>query len=396
MKRAKSPAWPADHVERWPLERLVPYARNSRTHSAAQIAELAASMREWGWTNPVLIDEDGTIIAGHGRVLAATVLGWTEAPVMTAHGWTDAQKRAYRIADNKLAEHAGWERELLMLEIRELQAADFDVHLTGFTDDELRALTIDETPEKIEDVSPELPGAHALKDDMAFESALPWNIPELRADVLGDIPARLDSWAGRDATPDDGQSFWLWQWRSDSLRGIPHDRLMIGFYTDDARFECLWERPSEYVSRMLNLGCRVALSPNYSLWANQALAVQLWNTYRSRWIGRYCQEAGIAVIPDVNWSSAASYDFCFLGIPTGAPAISVQLQTLNEPAEIDAARRGLALALDRLKPQRVLVYGFTSARQIVESLGIADRTVFVENRVAKRRRVMEDGNHVTQ
>src|SRR3954464_3463643 len=97
-----SAAWPADKVERRPLGSLVPNARNARTHSDAQVAQIAASIEQWGWTVPVLIDEAGTIIAGHGRVLAAARLGLAEVPVITARGWSEAQKRAYLIADNKL------------------------------------------------------------------------------------------------------------------------------------------------------------------------------------------------------------------------------------------------------------------------------------------------------
>lgn len=103
-RAAEKPApWPADAVERRPLAALTPYARNARTHSDGQVAEIAASIREWGWTMPVLVDEAGGIIAGHGRVLAAQSLGLTEVPVMVARGWSDAQKRAYVLADNKLA-----------------------------------------------------------------------------------------------------------------------------------------------------------------------------------------------------------------------------------------------------------------------------------------------------
>ena len=99
--------WPASNVEMRAIAGLVPYARNSRTHSPEQVDQIAASMREWGWTNPILVDEKDTIIAGHGRVLAAQKLGLTDAPVMVARGWSDAQKRAYVIADNKLALNAG-------------------------------------------------------------------------------------------------------------------------------------------------------------------------------------------------------------------------------------------------------------------------------------------------
>lgn len=132
--------WPASNVEMRAIAGLVPYARNSRTHSPEQVDQIAASMREWGWTNPVLIDEEGTIIAGHGRVLAAQKLGITEAPVMLARGWSDGQKRAYVIADNKLALNAGWDMEKLAVEIGDLSGMGFDMNLTGFSDDELAKL----------------------------------------------------------------------------------------------------------------------------------------------------------------------------------------------------------------------------------------------------------------
>ena len=131
---------PADKVERWDITRLVPYARNSRTHSDEQIGQIAASIKEWGWTTPVLVDEDGSIIAGHGRTLAAQRLKMTEIPVMVASGWSDAKKRAYIIADNKLAMNAGWDESMLALELGELKDLGFDLELTGFSDKELKLL----------------------------------------------------------------------------------------------------------------------------------------------------------------------------------------------------------------------------------------------------------------
>src|SRR4051794_6987900 len=121
-------AWPADRVERWPVERLVPYARNARTHSDAQVAQIAASICEWGWTMPVLADDAGVLIAGHARVLAARNLGIRDIPVIVARGWTEAQKRAYVLADNKLALNAGWDLEQLKLELSDLQAMGADLH----------------------------------------------------------------------------------------------------------------------------------------------------------------------------------------------------------------------------------------------------------------------------
>lgn len=132
--------WPADRVERRKVADLIPYARNARTHSDEQVAQIAASIREWGWTTPVLIDEAGGIIAGHGRVMAARKLGLADVPVMVAAGWSEAQKRAYVLADNKLALNAGWDDDLLKLELKNLDALGFDLQLTGFAIGELTAL----------------------------------------------------------------------------------------------------------------------------------------------------------------------------------------------------------------------------------------------------------------
>jgi len=140
------------------VEDLIPYARNSRTHSDAQVAQIAASVREFGWTNPVLVDGENGIIAGHGRILAARKLGMDEVPCIELAGLTDTQRRAYIIADNKLALNAGWDDELLAIEFAELADAGFDNLLTGFTQDEIDALTPEQIPEGLtdEDAVPEL------------------------------------------------------------------------------------------------------------------------------------------------------------------------------------------------------------------------------------------------
>lgn len=135
---------PADKVDQWPIEKLVPYAKNSRTHSEEQVAQIAASIREWGFTTAVLVDELGSIIAGHGRVMAARKLGMASLPVMVAKGWSDAQKRAYIIADNKLAMNAGWDDELLKLELHALAEADYQLNMTGFDADELTKIMFGE------------------------------------------------------------------------------------------------------------------------------------------------------------------------------------------------------------------------------------------------------------
>jgi ParB-like chromosome segregation protein Spo0J len=131
-------------IEYLAVDKLIPYARNSRTHSDEQVAQVAASIREFGFTNPVLVDAESTIIAGHARVMAARKLEMTEVPCIRLTHLTETQKRAYIIADNKLALNAGWDSELLRLELDDLRAADFDLDLIGFDETELDGIAADE------------------------------------------------------------------------------------------------------------------------------------------------------------------------------------------------------------------------------------------------------------
>lgn len=151
-----------------PIADLIPYARNSRTHSDAQVAQIAASIKEFGWTNPVLLDGENGIIAGHGRVMAAQKLGETQVPTIELGHMTDTQKRAYIIADNKLALNAGWDDAMLALEIQDLKDVGYDLGLMGFNLDELEAIN----PQVIE----------GLTD----EDAVP-DVPDEPITKLGDI-----------------------------------------------------------------------------------------------------------------------------------------------------------------------------------------------------------------
>jgi DNA modification methylase len=148
-----------DNLEFVPVENLIPYARNSRTHSDAQVAQIAASIKEFGFTNPVLIDEADGIIAGHGRLLAARKLGMAEVPCLRLGYLSEIQKRAYVIADNKLALNSGWDDEMLALEFSELADLGFDLDLTGFSPEEIDGLTPQQIQEGLtdEDAVPELP-----------------------------------------------------------------------------------------------------------------------------------------------------------------------------------------------------------------------------------------------
>ena len=140
-------SWLADKIEPWPTTRLIPYARNARTHSPEQVAQIAASIAEFGFTNPILAGSDGVIVAGHGRLAAAQKLGLATVPVVVLDHLTPTQRRALIIADNRIAENAGWDEALLRIEMADLQDADFDLSLTGFDADALAELMAGDEPQ---------------------------------------------------------------------------------------------------------------------------------------------------------------------------------------------------------------------------------------------------------
>jgi DNA modification methylase len=147
----------ARRIEIWPADRLVPYAKNARTHSPEQVAQIAASIAEFGFNAPILVDSNAGIIAGHGRLLAARKLGLDEVPVVVLDHLSETQRRAYILADNKLALNAGWDEATLAAELRDLEGAGVDLALVGFSDDELDSLLAGDEQEPGEDVEEEIP-----------------------------------------------------------------------------------------------------------------------------------------------------------------------------------------------------------------------------------------------
>ena len=159
---ANKPLAMAKRIEMWPIDKLQPYERNARTHSPEQVAQLAASIQEFGFTAPILVDGDDGILAGHGRLEAARELGLEQVPVVVLDHLSPEQKRAYVIADNKLALNAGWNMDLLQQEVMSLNLADFDLDLLGFDEKELSRLL---DPEGIDEPTKDYEGAEEFSED---------------------------------------------------------------------------------------------------------------------------------------------------------------------------------------------------------------------------------------
>ena len=213
MKRgwSMSEPWFSNHIGRWPTEKLVPYARNARTHSEEQVAQIAASIVEFGFTNPILAGSDGVIVAGHGRLAAAQKLGLESVPVVVLDHLTPTQRRALIIADNRIAENAGWDDTMLRIELQSLQEEGFNLDITGFDADALAEIMAGEETtvdgQTDDDAVPDVPvtpisrpgdvwelGNHRLVcGDATDPKSYEWLMAEAQADmVFTDPPYNVD------------------------------------------------------------------------------------------------------------------------------------------------------------------------------------------------------------
>ena len=188
--------WPAEQIEFWPIERLVPYANNARVHSEADIDKMADAIRRWGWTMPALVDEDGNLLAGHLRTAAAPRAGVTRIPVMVARGWSEEEKRAYRLADNQLAARASWDFELLRNELEELGFGGFDLGLIGFEPDRLETILKGFGSSGLTDPD-NVPGDNRSAGDSARRHSGCWATTELAAATAPARPMSHRCWQRR-------------------------------------------------------------------------------------------------------------------------------------------------------------------------------------------------------
>ena len=246
-------------------------------------------------------------------------------------------------------------------------------------------------PESLDDIEGEDAGTLVqLKDDVVFDSPLKWHIPQLLLAgccTADSVAPDLKCWAGKDATPDDGVSHYLYNYGVDSASGLPWDRAILSFYTHDRFFESWWEYPAYYVSKLLKSGIVSAISPNFSLWEAPD-AVNLFNVYRARWIGRYLMEVGVPLIPDVQWKDENTMDWSLLGLPKNAPWLSIQLQNFTQTE--DQMAKELKHVMEKLEPENLLIYGGPPAERVRDAAKLSCNTQFVLNRAAIRRGMIFD------
>lgn len=387
-----------------PLRDLNYYYKNPRRGNVEKVAE---SLKANGQFKPIVVNR-GTItgrkneiLAGNHTTKAARSLGWTRINVM----WVDVtEEHARRIvlADNGSTDDATYDTQILA-ELIEAQKDSVQTLVgTTYSDDTLGKLMVEIDLDRkndfdsIADAPDDLDGVEDLSRYIFFESDKNFDIPELLMDMIPEkLPEKLDIWAGHEIDSErsqDEDQWWLAQWHSGN-RGIPFERSILSLYTEDFHFEGLYYDPSMNTKKILNTGITACIMPNFSVNQNWPIATWIWAAYRSAYVARYWQEAGLAVIPDIQYGgSDEALDICLECIPEGAPVVATQVQTIRGDMDrIRTTARLLKKAEDQIGFSQILVYGHTDADRVVQYAGLNAEVVRVENRTTRRRSILDAG-----
>lgn len=257
--------------------------------------------------------------------------------------------------------------------------------------------------DKVEDASDQLDGVEELQNFVFFPSDAPYEIPELRLDMIPtEVPTPLRVWAGHELDGKDiigeeewSEMWWLSMWHAGS-RGINWKRAIPYFYTDDFHFEPIFNDPAKNTKKILNLGIRTSFMPNYTIHKEMPTALWVYASYRSYFVARYFQEAGIQVIPDIQVGNDDEVlDVSLVGIPHGAPVVAAQAQMAR--GQKDRIRRNARLlkeAEDRLGFKNIIIYGHTDAQRVIDYADFSANVTFVTARTARRREYLNSGSTI--
>lgn len=318
---------------------------------------------------------------------------WTTAAVTYLDVDDDTAKRILTV-DNRSQQMGDFDWEGLTSDLDSM----LDLTATGFTRDEVDALVEwqkweheqleqeeDEEWEDVDEIEEPEAGVRKLNTDVTFKASNPWDIPEYRLDMIPSVDDEMSVWAGPliSERDDDGQRQFLYNYSSDSTRGMPWERTFVAFYVRDQRFENWWASTDVYVEKMLRAGVAGIVAPDYSMYGDTPRSVALFNLYRQCWIGRFAQEAGLMVIPNLAWFDSPTTEWAEWTIPVGAPTVCVQKQAgAGSGAEAhnqewaDDVRR----MYDTIQWEKLVVYGGKAGHEFVRSQSFPFTVVYVRNR----------------
>lgn len=311
------------------ITEIIPYEKNPRKNdeSAKQVAE---SIKQFGFKQPIVIDKNNVIVCGHTRYKASKMLKLHEVPCIMADDLTEEQIKAYRLADNKVSESSEWDIKLLAEELDDI--LNIDMSDFGFE------INLDDEEE------PEEPEYYGAERERTFEAYNMYDVDQDRLTEKWQMPILKKCLH----VPKDLISFNYAKTSNDFEKGIH-------FYIDDYQFERIWNAPHDYMDILKQYDC--VLTPDFSLYTEMPLPMQIWNVYRSKLIGQIMQDYGINVIPTLQWCMENSFDFAFDGIEEGG---TVSVSTIGVKREEEASKiwfAGMDEAMKVLKPKNIVVYG---------------------------------------
>lgn len=329
-------------IEYVDIASVKPYQKNARLNDGEATEKVAASIKEFGFQQPILVDDNNIIITGHTRLKAALSLGMERVPIAHAVDLSDDQIKAYRLADNRVAEFSEWDFDLLGNELYDLSAID----MTQFGFD----LSLDDLDismdlfEKQENRKDEIVDKKEHHRDLTINQYNLFEYDEERTAGRYNMPTISKV----DHIPHELQGFNYILNKPDYSKGVH-------FFLDDYQFERIWHKSDFYIEKLVDFDC--VLTPDFSLYLDMPIAMQIWNIYRSRMIGQMMQDLGLTVIPTVSWSTSESFEFCFDGLPKDSTlAIStIGIKKNNEQYQI--WKNGVDEMINRLSPKNLFVYG---------------------------------------
>lgn len=313
------------NIEKININLITQYKNNAKRHPKKQIEQIKKSIQDFGFNDPIAIDENNMIIEGHGRYEALKQLGYKEIECIRLNNLSEEQKKAYILVHNKLNMETGFDNDILADELDSI--LDFNMEDFGFNID----LSIDNLFKENE--------RHRTNDTYNLDI-----IDNNKTEGFYQMPIIKNN----NFIPKDIIGF-------NYAKTSKEKNVGIHFYLDDYQFERLWNKPEDYIDILKQYDC--IFSPDFSLYMDMPMPMKIWNTYRSRLIGQYYQHKGIKVIPTLSWAEKETFGFCFDGIPQGSIVSISTIGVKRNKEALKIWKNGVDELIKRIKPSTILIYG---------------------------------------